>query len=251
MSEVAILSDIHMRTGHEIAVEEALESTTERLAAAHEVEHVFVLGDLIEDTDDPDLDVRRIERVASILDAGPAPVTYLLGNHDIGTLSRDTLSTALSQDRFYGTVTIEGTPFVSLDSTVDGGGARGALGLEQLSWVDEHLPENAILLVHHPIGNFPLAENYWFRRFPERAYLWNRKELLIRTRDRLRATISGHIHQPGHTAFEDVLHASADAISKKAPETPTKGRYLTLSLDEKSRLTWYVDGEETASCPLR
>lgn len=250
MSEVAFLSDIHMREGHVTDVADALNRIVHRLTVAHDIEHIFVLGDLIEDTNDPDVDLKRVERVTSILETAPSPVTYLLGNHDIGALSRSTLSAALSQEQFYGRVDVGGIPFVYLDSTVKDGWARGALDREQLMWMSEELPEDAVVLIHHPIGNFSLENNNWFCEFPERAYLWNRKELLLGTQDRLRATISGHIHQPAHTVFNDAVHASTDAISKKGPNTPTKGRYLTLSMGEDPVFTWFVEDRERSSHAL-
>ena len=248
MSELAVLSDIHMRPGYREPVTEALETIRDRLATAHDVSHTVVLGDLIEDTDDPEMDRENVQSVASLLESGPESVTYLLGNHDIGSLSRSELSELLHQDQFYGRFDIDGTPFVYLDSTVTGAWARGALGTEQLDWVDENLPMDTIVLLHHSVGDFSLAENVFFEEWPERAYLWDRKELLARAGNRIRGTLSGHIHRTEDTTLEGIQHGSIDAISKKAttpePATPS---YAVISLSGPPTVKTYVGSTETAS----
>lgn len=180
MTTVALLSDVHMRDEHAAAVGAELDAVIDELEAAAPA-RAFVLGDLIEDGASPERDAANVRAVRDRLSAGEFPVTYLLGNHDVENLDRATLSDLLGQGSFRRVERVDGTPFVCLDSTRDGGcGARGALGAEQVAWLRETLPGLAdpIVLTHHPVGDFDLSGNDWFRRFPERAFLGDRKELL-------------------------------------------------------------------------
>lgn len=227
MTAVAIVSDIHLREGRTTAIAELLDTMGEQLAQ-HDIAHTFVLGDLVEDSD-PQTDRHHIELVESIFSDWASPVTYLLGNHDILTLSTDTLGAILGQDRFYGVETVNGHPFVYLNSTAAGISNRGCIGPEQRTWLAESLPEDAIVLSHHPLGQFSLADNVWFQTYPERGRAWDRKEVLTILSDRARATVSGHIHQSSQCLFEGLKHFSINAVSKETPSKPVSGHYGVLS----------------------
>ena len=248
MTTVCILSDVHARRGHADAIRETLVSIRDRLAA-REPAHVFVLGDLIEDATAP-ADREHVRLVASAFEDCPAPVTYLLGNHDVGNLTRGTLGDLLSQEGFYGRVKVGGQPFVYLDSAVAGAGARGALGAAQREWLDEQLSGDEIVLLHHAVGPVSLADNPWFSEYPERALLWDRKELLDLLEGRALATINGHVHQTERTAFRGLTHVAINAVSKETPDTPVTGTYGVLSLDGPPTLSVAVGDREIASFSL-
>lgn len=234
---VAILSDIHMRDGHVDSVSAELEAVTTVLKREHDPTHAFVLGDLIEDCGSPEADRNNVDRVASILDDWSVPVTYLLGNHDVEYLDRTQLRDLLDQDEFYGVETVGEVSFLYLDSSYqEVRGATGRVGPEQLDWLTDHLPSlsNVVVLVHHPVGNFDLSANEWFAEYPERAYLWDRKEVLTRLDrvDSVRATVSGHIHQTDYDRFWELPHVSVNAFSKELPDVPLTGTYAVLDLEE-------------------
>lgn len=229
---IAILSDIHMRDGHigEISVE--LEAVLEELNTEHNISHAFVLGDLIEDCGSIDADRENIKRTHSIFKNWSPQVTYLLGNHDVEHLSKSDLNQLLGQDKFHGVQEIEDTSFVYLDSAYQQvRGATGKVGPDQLEWLKNTIPSlsDAVLLSHHPVGNFNLRANEWFSEYPERAYLWDRKEVLeCIDGSAVRATVSGHIHQTGYDKFWDLPHVSINAFSKELPDVPLTGTYAVL-----------------------
>jgi Predicted phosphohydrolases len=221
-----------MRDGYTAEISSELHAVVERLDKEHEISHTFVLGDLIEDGKSVEGDRENIKRTSSIFEEWSVPVTYLLGNHDVEHLSKPQLRSLLGQDEFYGVQDVEGTSFVYLDSAYQKvRGATGKIGPEQLEWLEQIVPtlSDAVLLVHHPVGNFDLRANEWFSEYPERAYLWDRKEVLKRIEGTaVRATISGHIHQVGYDNFRGLPHVSANAFSKELPDVPLTGTYAVL-----------------------
>lgn len=252
--DVAILSDIHMRDAYLDAITQEVTAVLAEFEQ-YAPEHAFVLGDLIEDGGSVAADRENIRRVHSLLSEWDVPVTYLLGNHDVELLGKDELQTLLGQEQFYGVVEVGETAFVYLDTAYDGlRGAMGRIGVEQLRWLETQLDalSDVILLAHHPIGNFDLSENTWFTDYPERAYLWERKEVLeaISQCDGVHGTISGHIHQTEYTEFWGVPHVSVNAFSKELPDRPLTGTYGLLSLGETPEISIQTRSDEGVSYSL-
>ncbi|WP_096391813.1 metallophosphoesterase family protein [Halopenitus persicus] len=250
MTTVAIITDIHMRGAYRNDILCTLEDVQSRIIEEHDPEHTFVLGDLIQDVG-RETDRRHLRTVASVLESGHAPVTYLLGNHDTGSLSREEVSDILGQDSFYGRVTVGNYSFVYLNSSQERYGVRGVLGPEQRSWFRGAIPGQSIVLSHHPIGPFSLANNVWFQDFPERALLWDRKELLEILDEDTIATLSGHIHQTERTTFRGLSHISINAFSKEHPDNPISGTYAVLSLEDPLQLTVYREDMRICSYRLQ
>ncbi|MFB6252051.1 MAG: metallophosphoesterase [Halobellus sp.] len=249
MSKVAIISDVHLRDDHASAVTDAIESTVETLAA-RDPDHTFVLGDLIEDGGSKAVDEANVARVRECLSGIPAPITYLLGNHDVEHLTRADLASILDQDDFYGTVEVGDVPFLYLDTTnEETPGARGSVGRTQWNWLAETLsslkPARPVVLCHHPLGAFDLADNVWFSDYPERAVATDRKEVLdLITRSHgIRGTISGHIHQTELSRFRGIDHVSINAFSKETPDIPVTGTYADVRIDDRVVVDVERDGE--------
>lgn len=237
MTAVVFLSDIHLRSERHEGIVRTLEGIQARIEAEYDPAHVFVLGDLIED-ESVRTDRRHLRAVRSVLEDGfdPCPVTYLLGNHDVGSLSRTQLREVLGQDRFYGRITVDGQPFVYLDSTRDDPGPSGAVGPEQLSWLRESVPSGSIVLLHHPVAPFSLADNVWFRDSPQKALLQDRAQLLEAIDGDAVGTVSGHIHRTERLGSGGFSHVSISAVSKERPTRPITGTYAVLSLDAPGEL---------------
>lgn len=241
MTRIAVIADVHMRDRYAPEVSRELERVVDELEERPPA-HAFVLGDLIEDGETADGDRVNVRRARSILDGASFPVTYLLGNHDVENLPRETLSELLGQESFYGRHDIGGTPVVYLDSAAESRtGPSGNLGAEQLAWLDGVLPEldEPLLLVHHPMGAFDLSANEWFREYPERAFLTDRLEALGRCADAggVRGTISGHVHETQFSRFHGLPHVSVNAFSKERPDVPLTGTFAEVSLAEPPEVT--------------
>jgi len=235
MQSVALLSDIHLREEHQSEIIETLQQIKNDIQTQTEILHTFIIGDLIEDSRSAQ-DRQKLHTLSDLFEKWPSEITYLLGNHDIETLSKSAVAEILDQESFYGTIEISGQPFVYLDSTKVDIGARGAVGVEQQNWLQESIPENAIVLSHHPLGKFDIAANAWFHEYPERAYLWDRKEVLDILTDTAKATVSGHIHQTETIDKPGLTHYSVNAVSKETPDDPVSGNYTLLTIEKEPQL---------------
>lgn len=235
MQSVALLSDIHLREEQQSEIIEILCKIKNDILAQTELGHTFIMGDLIEDSSSTQ-DREKLQILRDLFEKWPSEITYLLGNHDIETLSKSTVAEILGQDSFYGTIEISGHPFVYLDSTKVDVGARGALGVDQQNWLQESIPEDAVVLSHHPLGRFDITANAWFQEYPERAYLWDRKEVLDIIEDTAKATVSAHIHQAETIDRRGLTHYSLNAISKETPNKPVSGNYALYTIEKNPQL---------------
>lgn len=236
MTRLAIFADIHMRDGQVAPITDELNAVCDTLEA-RSFDHAFVLGDLIEDGDSKAVDEANVERIYHLFEERSFPITYLLGNHDVERLTRERLSELLNQERFHGVVETDRMPVIFLDSTKEQtAGARGELGTSQRNWLADVMSEHKRPLVfcHHPLGNFEISDNEWFKDYPERAFLSDRKETLdvIEENGPAHGTISGHIHQTGFTKFRGMAHVSISAFSKELPNIPLTGTYAEVNLDD-------------------
>lgn len=247
MTTVGILSDVHMRNDHRDAVTETLETIRSRLEQENPA-HVFVLGDLIQDSEDSATDREHIARVRELLDG--LPVTYLLGNHDTVTLPRPEIADILGQTEFRGRLDVEGESFVYLDSQQPDQRVVGAVGQSQREWLAETMPTDAIVLVHHPVGPLPIRDNHWFGDSPARAFLADQQAVLDTVCPAARATVCGHIHQTSAVRYRGVSHLSVNAISKELPDKPVTGTWAVLDLEDTLTADVFVRDEHEKSLTL-
>ncbi|GAA1325538.1 metallophosphoesterase [Streptomyces sanglieri] len=239
MTRIGIIAEVHMRTEHATDLVNELNWIADHFEHNFEPDHVFLLGDIIQHGKTREEDITNVERVMSALSDCSFPITYLLGNHDVINLTRDELADILDQDSFFGEVNVEDETFVYLDSSLRGTKTpSGMVGPDQLSFAKKSLTKHAnpFVLVHHPIGNFDLSDNYWFAEFPEQAYLCDRKKLLdiMSKSGNIQSTITGHIHKHEYTTFKDLPHLSISAFSKETPNKPLTGAYAQLTVEESS-----------------
>jgi len=254
MARIGLVSDVHMREGRRDAIERELRATVERLEG-FEPHRAFVLGDLVEDGETAATDREHVEAVARVFEDAPFPTTYLLGNHDVENLSYSELSGALDGQSRFGHLTVHGQDVVYLDSSAPRlAGARGELGGEQLEFLGALLPtlEDAILLVHHPVGYYDIRDNHWFGEFPERAFLGDRKELLevVAESGGVRATFSGHIHQTRAGSFRGIDHVVVNAFSKERPDTPVTGTHAEVVVGDEITVDVFEHGRPVESFEL-
>jgi len=243
---LGIVSDVHLRSAHETAIRTELAAVVDRFDDWG-ADRVLVLGDLIED-ENREADRAHVRAVRETLAAADAPVTYLLGNHDVERLSRADLREVLGVERFWGR--IEGTDLFYLDSSApERAGAQGAVGEDQLAWLDRELADaaGAVVFVHHPLGYRDLSGNAWFASEPERAFCGNKREVNdVLARHDVRAVVSGHVHETAHVRYRGVDHVGVSAFSKELPDVPVTGTYALAVVDDGLAVR-VVEGDRTAT----
>lgn len=196
---LAQLSDLHIGANWEgVGPQPRLEQVIEAVRALpNPVDAVVVSGDLTADGGEADSLLAR-----RLLDRLEAPVHVLPGNHDLRASLRGAFELPGEGDEPIDyAVEVGELRLLVLDSIVPGED-RGALGAEQLRWLDEELgkePERpAILALHHP----PLATGIpaWDEINlvgPERAALAE----VVERHPQLRAIVGGHLHRVAASAL--------------------------------------------------
>jgi 3',5'-cyclic-AMP phosphodiesterase len=190
---LAQLSDLHIGANWEgVDPQPRLEQVIEAVRALpNPVDAVVVSGDLTADGGEADSRLAR-----RLLDRLESPVHVLPGNHDLRASLRGAFELPGAGDEPIDySVDVGELRLLVLDSTVPGED-RGALGAEQLRWLDEELakePERpAILAMHHP----PLSTGIpaWDEInliAPEREALAE----VVGRHPQLRAIVGGHLHR--------------------------------------------------------
>ena len=190
---LAQLSDLHLGAAWEgVDPRPRLEQVIEAVRSLpNPVDAVVVSGDLTAAGSEEDSLLAR-----RLLDRLEVPVHVLPGNHDLrGSLRRAFELPGAGDEPIDYSVEVGELRLVILDSIIPGED-RGALGAEQLRWLDAELgrePERpAILALHHP----PLTTG-----IPE----WDGINLVASEREalasvvgrhpRLRAIVGGHLHR--------------------------------------------------------
>jgi 3',5'-cyclic AMP phosphodiesterase CpdA len=196
---LAQLSDLHLGANWEgVDPRPRLEQVIEAVRLLpNPVDAVVVSGDLTADGGDEDSLLAR-----QLLDRFEAPVHVLPGNHDL----RASLRTAFElpgegDDPIDYSVEVGELRLVILDSIIPGED-RGALGAEQLRWLDEELgkePERpAILAMHHPPLTTGIPEWDGINLVaPEREALAE----VVGRHPQLRAIVGGHLHRIAASAL--------------------------------------------------
>ncbi|RQG92065.1 metallophosphoesterase family protein [Natrarchaeobius chitinivorans] len=237
MDEIAVISDIHLRRELEAEIVAAIEDCLSYIEHHTDVSYVFVLGDLITHSRSVEEDKQRFRTLRAIFDNYQVSPVWLLGNHDVMTVSRPSIGDILDQEKFFGQITIGSRSILYLDTSwPESQSPNGFLDRGQLEWVKETVEErkNVVILLHHPVGFFNLDNNPWFRHYPERAYLANRKELheILTRNNTTFLTISGHIHATQLSESPTMPHISINAFSNERPSKPLTGEFAIVRFDE-------------------
>ena len=234
MIRIGLVSDIHLGVGDDASVITELERVTYHFNEIFHPDHVVILGDLIEDATAAAEDRKNIRTVTSTLNRIEAPVTYLVGNHDVMHLSTAEFSELVGNDP-WGSVERGDDHLVFLDSSAPQlPDARGMIDDSQLTFLERELIEHdgVLLFVHHPIHYHDIRDNYWFGEYPERAFCGNKREINERIFGRsVKAVFNGHLHETDHTRYEGIDHFTLNAFNKVRPDADVTGTYAELTVD--------------------
>lgn len=246
-----VVSDLHIEPSNANEVLDRLEETCNKLLSAktsvrEDIDTLVVLGDILFETD-PETDRQLLSRIADRFDQLPLPVTTVLGNHDVVTLSRQQALSTLGRTEPWSLD--HKSEIALLDSSAPRlCDARGELDSPQVEALSSGLQkmDTGIVFVHHPLYPYDITENPWFSEYPEEAFCANRRELdEVLTGDNLAAVINGHLHEFAIVQSSGVPHLSVDAYTKSAVHGRS-GAYAIVSRSNDGALTiTHVSGTGT------
>ncbi len=221
------LSDSHWGfTGDKINPE-AKSSLKKAVAAVNALkkqpDFVVFTGDLTDLTEDEAERKKRMSEFKEIIAGLKTPKVYFMpGEHD-GSLDQSAV-----YKRFFGETRYafdhKGVHFVALDNVSD---PHGALGDEQLKWLEGHLRNRdrkapLVVLTHRPLWDVAPAWD-WDTKDGAKAI-----ELLLPFE---KATVFyGHIHQENHHMTEHIAHHSAQSLMWPLP--------APMSVPKKMKIPW-------------
>lgn len=166
------------------------------------------LGDLIEDTNNHDQDLKNLKYIWNELKKINVPFYAIPGNHDLRCMNfREEVEDIMGYGHSTFSVNIKGYHLVllGLDVRNDLGTENGGILKTQfisdddLEWLKKDLEKNdmpCIIFNHFGIAEDDMAGNWWFESCPENALLANRKKLkdVLKKTDNIIGVFSGHQH---------------------------------------------------------
>lgn len=250
---IGLVADIHVVPGRKEEIYSAFE---ELMGTLSDTDHIVLMGDMVASgstgtyEENPDRAVEFMEGIVSRAEEVEAPVTYLLGNHEVTDLSTETVVGIIDQEPF-GRFDIAGEDAIVLDTSAPHvHGSRGEVTEEQLDFFEETLPEveDALLFTHHPIHYHNVEDNVWWDVYPERAFCGNKKEInhLIEHHGGVRAVFSAHLHEHDHTVFKGLDHVTIEPFSRKTPGSGPTGAHAVVDIDDSMKVKMQDLDEEIA-----
>ena len=128
------------------------------------------------------------------------PVLHVLGNTDVGNLTKSELGPLLEQGTPYACADRYDPRIVLLDSQDHPlEQADGEIGPEQMAWLADVLERGsgpALIFGHHPLDEQDLRGHRYFAAHPDRACVRNRERVrgLLERSGRVLAVFAGHLH---------------------------------------------------------
>lgn len=212
----SIINDIHNgppTSGYHKGIQRKLTFKAAELVRAYvaemnEKEHpefVVNLGDLIEDVNDRDVDIRYFRETVDLLNPLTMPVHTLIGNHDVRTLTDQDMRTILNYKNLYYSFDHGDFHFIALSFTMTGNHTvnlddiKAEVLPDQLEWLARDLSATSkptIVFIHYGLADDDMQGNFWFNDDPEYGLLHNRDAVraVLEKSEKVKAVISGHQH---------------------------------------------------------
>ncbi len=212
----AIINDTHIgpeNVGYKNGVQRKLMGETKSLVQDFVIkmnlqekpEFVINLGDSIEDVNDKTIDIDSYQKTIHLLSTLKMPVYYLIGNHDIRTLTKEEIAQLLGYQQMNYSFDHDNFHFIALsfDMTEDHTHDLSAISAKvpdwQLDWLANDLSKTSkqtIVLIHYGLAEDDLKGNFWFETEPHHALLENRNQVkkILTESGKVIAVISGHQH---------------------------------------------------------
>lgn len=212
----AIINDMHigpLTSGFAHGVQRKLLSESERLVkefvekmnTEEHPEFVMNLGDSIEDINHKKIDIESFKKAISLFSNLQMPIHFLIGNHDVRTLTQKEIAEMLGYERMYYSFDQESWHFAVLSFEMVGEHTKVLSDIasrvpnEQLEWLKNDLLKTnkpVVVFIHYGLAEDDMKGNFWFEGNPQNALLGNRKEVrkILEESGKVKAVISAHQH---------------------------------------------------------
>lgn len=182
------------------------------------VELLVDLGDNI--SEEPSYDKSRISEVRDVFYSSGIPTCFILGNHELTTLTKKDSMEALSLPKSYYAIDLELEKLIFLDA--QDGTCSGLIGNEQLNWLEGQLSDShqAYVFVHQSLAESDLKGNKWFEKGPAGGYVKNKKEVrkILEKYGNVKLVVNGHLHQSRLQLINDLEYCTLGSWSEfKSP----------------------------------
>lgn len=210
---------------------------------------VLNLGDLIEDFNDKQIDLKNLAYIWNKFKAFKPPFYSLAGNHDLRAMdSRTDVERVMGYDHSTYSFDLNGYHFVMLGLDVQNDGSHISGGILKtqfvskvdLEWLKKDLKINklpTLIFVHFGVAEDEMVGNWWFSKCNEHALLANRKELkqIIKQNKNVIAVFSGHQHWTKTTIEDNLPYFVIGSMTENINDDGVPdGIYFDVELNDKT-----------------
>jgi 3',5'-cyclic AMP phosphodiesterase CpdA len=209
---------------------------------------VINCGDLIEDFNDREMDLKNLEFLWDKLKGINAPFYSLIGNHDLRAMeTRADIENIFGYKNATFSIDLNGYHLVFLAPQIDdtkgdecGGILRiSAVSDEELDWLENDILNTqlpTLVFVHYGLAEDEMIGNWWFAKNPTRALLKNRdavKEIISKS-ENVKAVFSGHQHWSKKIVENGLPYYVIGSITEDIKEDGVPdGCYYIVDIDER------------------
>jgi alkaline phosphatase len=264
----AIINDMHVgppESGYAKGIQRKLVTKAEPLVEEfvkkmnneEHPEFVVNLGDSIEDVNNREVDIASFKRAISLLAPLDMPIHYLIGNHDIRTLTQEEIADILGYDQMYYSFDHDSYHFVVLsfemigDHTNKLGDIGAVVPQKQLEWLKNDLSQSqkpVVVFVHYGLADDDMQGNFWFEKAPQYGLMKNRAEVrrVLEDSGKVRAVLSAHQHWNRMLVHSDIPYITVTSLVENFNNDGIPAEaYTIVGIDEK-KITVDVKGNDPA-----
>lgn len=264
----AILNDMHigpLDSGFAKGVQRKLIHRSEELIKSFvkdmnnnvKPEFVVVLGDLIEDVNNKEIDLESFKKAANLLKPLTMPYHVLVGNHDVRTISQQEIARLFNYDKMYYSFDSDDFHLVALsfemtgEHTTDLTDIRAEVPVKQIDWLKKDLASSdkpTIVFIHYGLAEDDMKGNFWFEGEIKHAVINNRIAVrdILEESDKVKAVFSAHQHWNRMNIHNKTPYFTVTSLVENFNNDGLAAEAYTIVKIDKERVSVEVRGNDPA-----
>lgn len=225
-------------------------------------EFVVNLGDTIEDVNNRTIDIQSFNRAIKIFSQLKSPTHWLIGNHDIRTLTEKEIAKMLELKQMYYSFDHGSYHFVALSFELTGDHTRNLEDItakvpkEQINWLKVDLSKTqkpTIIFIHYPLSDTNLKGNFWFESQPNKALISNRQQVrkVLKESKKVKAVFSAHQHWNKMNIHNGIPYFTVTSLIENFNNDGIPSEAYTIINLEKDEIKVDVKGNDPAQFNFR